>query len=62
MQAPEMEPVFFLGGIEVIEAIEAIVVIEAIEAIEVIEIIVVIVVIVGAWRLILDAVGIKEGF
>ena len=39
--------------------IEAIV---AIEVIVVIEIIVVIVVIVGAWRLILDAVGIKEGF
>ena len=39
-----------MGGIEVIVVIEAIVVIE------------VIVVIVGAWRLILDAVGIKEGF
>ena len=53
MQAPEMEPAFFLGGIEVIEAIVVIVVIE---------VIVVIVVIVGAWRLILDAVGVKEGF
>lgn len=59
MQAPEMEPVFFWGGIEVIEAIEVIVVIVVIV---VIEIIVVIVVIVGVWRLILDAVGIKEGF
>ena len=45
-----------MGGIEVIVVIEAIEVIEAIVVIEVI------VVIVGAWRLILDAVGIKEGF
>ena len=48
-----------MGGIETIVAIE---VIEVIVAIVVIEIIVVIVVIVGTWRLILDAVGIKEGF